>query len=155
MNLQKMLYSNPNIYYLQLKGYTYHRGAVYHRPTERGMKVARTDWDLFKDRQEAIYNRTEIAQGDFVRLKDRSISRVTVTRMGNHIQVGGSRNSALYVSPEGYGSYSGSCGDVISLVNIQPTSEYIEGDCWIFSQDRSGAHRGVTNTLRWKLWQEV
>ena len=127
---------------------------VFSEPSENAIKEAKKDLELFTERQEAIYKRTKITCGDWVQLKDGTFSRVTVL-YDNQIQIGGSENGSYHISKGGTCSYSGGCGDIVEKIKLKKTTRYKNGLCWIFSQEWTGAHRGVNNILEFKIWKEI
>jgi hypothetical protein len=149
---QLMLQSNPSIYDAKELSYSYENGATYAPPVGRYLAQFVKDIQFFVESQIAIYSRTEISQGDWVLLKDGTYSRVTVNCWDDSIQVGGCYGNAVYINGNGFASYSGTCGDVIERKDIEPSDFYKAGKCWIFSNRNSGAHRGVTNILNFKVW---
>lgn len=122
-------------------------------PRECKEREIQNDLELFKKRQEAIYSRDYPVQGDFVRV-DGELYEISVTR--GHLQVTKSHGS-IYIGPLGNTSRSGSCIDFPEVVrpeleDLVDSGEYHPQHCWIFSQDQTGAHRGVYNYLSFKVW---
>jgi hypothetical protein len=124
-------------------------------PSQRAIDKAKADLAIFNERQQAIYNRTKISEGDWVRMPDGSMSRVTVASWPDTIQIGGHSGSSVYIHESGRGSYSGGCGDSIERDRLVDTGEYEEAGCWIFSGNRSGAHRGVYSALKFKVFELI
>ena len=89
----------------------------------------------------------------WVLLPNGEYSRVTVNSWSDSIQIGGNFGSSVYINKNGFGSYSGSCGDSIELEKIEPTNEYKDAMCWIFHEGYAGAHRGVYHILKFKVWR--
>lgn len=148
-DILKFINFNPIIYGLQFQDYRDGK-IIYTQPDKFAISKALIDLDLFQKRQEAIDNRTKISEGDWIIRKSGEYERVSVAR-GGYIQAGG--NGSNYISQTGFCSYSGSCGDRIEKVEL--TDETMEGSCWIFSGDWSGAHRGVYNFLKFKVYREL
>ena len=149
---KQIMHSNPLLFDLKVKDYSAPKWE-YEEPTQQQLEKALKYVELFKGRQEAIRERSEISQGDWVRLKDGSMSRVTVNHHTGTIQIGGGQGS-YHLFRNGYCSYSGGCGEQVKLSSLKDTGEYKPGGCWIFSNDWSGAGRGVHSELEFKVWQE-
>lgn len=145
--------SNPSVYNLRFESYENGK-VVFTKPSELAMKDIEKDLKLFEERQEAIYKRTQISMGDYLIKKDGSISRITVI-IDDLVQDGGHENGSFYIGKNGFCSYSGTCGNIINLKNYVLTNEYREGLCWIFSNDWTGPHRGVSNRLKFKVLREI
>ena len=151
-HLKTILRSNPSIFNLKFEGYENGK-VIFSEPTEYALKAAQKDFELFQERQQKIFERQTIAQGDWVLLPNGEYSRVTVDSWPDSIQIGGHFGSSVYINSNGTGSYSGGCGDSIDKKNIEPTDEYKDGLCWLFHEGYSGAHRGVSHVLKFKVWR--
>ena len=141
--------SNPTVYDLYFKGYDNSR-IVYTEPSDYAIQRALKDLELFKQRQQAMDDRTKISEGDWIIRKDGKYEGISVAHEG-HVQAGGF--GCVYVAKNGYTSYSGGCGDVIKSFEL--TNEVKKRRCWIFSNDSPGAGRGVFNFLSFKVWREL
>lgn len=153
-SINYIINSNPSLFDLRFKDYVNGK-VVLTEPSKYAIEDATKDLELFNKRQLAILERDEISIGDWVLRKDGKTERITVDSWSDCIQVGGTFGGSFYISKNGYCSYSGSCGDVISKTNLIKTDEYKEGSCWIFSQDWTGGGRGVHYILKFKVWKEV
>jgi len=151
--LKYILHSNPSLYGLTIQDYAASK-LVYNIP-DSAIEDAERDLTIFAARQELINKRTDISQGDWVILPDGTASRITVTHMGDSVQIGGSINGSFYISKSGYCSYSGGCGDLVKRDNLVKTCEQMEGNCWIFSGDWSGGGRGVYSTLMFNVYKLI
>jgi hypothetical protein len=154
LDVNYIINSNRQLFNLTIKGYT-NGNIVFNEPSEEALKRANKDLELFTERQNKIYERTEISMGDYVIQKNGQISRITVYSPDNLIQVGGNYGGSFYIGKNGRCSYSGSCGDVVDIKKLQFTGEYKEGSCWIFSNDWTGANRGVYYVLKFKVYREL
>lgn len=125
---------------------------VWCHPSPLIIQKAERDFNLFQERQKAINSRTKITEGDWIIRKDGKYEGVSVASHG-HVQAGG--HGGVYISQNGIGSYSGSCGDCIEPENLVLTEETKQTSCWIFSGDSAGAHRGVWHRLQIKVWKEI
>jgi hypothetical protein len=148
-NLLEFINRNPVVYGLYFKGYENGK-IVYSDPSQFAIRDAVRDMELFNQRQEAINNRNKISEGDWIIRKDGKYEGISVAYDG-WTQAGGA--GSVYVSKNGYCSYSGSCGDFIE--SFEATEETKERVCWIFSNDSAGAHRGVYHKLNFKVWKEL
>jgi hypothetical protein len=151
--LQFIINSNPTLFGLRFKDYIDGK-IVLTEPSENAIKTAERDYELFQKCQEAIYQRTTPAMGDWVELEDGRFERITVHLGENTLQVGGTFGGSFYIYDNGRCSYSGGCGDPIKREEIVPTDNYKEGQCWLFSDNWPGANRGVYNILRFKVWKQ-
>jgi len=154
MTTEQIIKSNPSLFDLHFKDYV-NGNVVLSDPTERAINEAEESLQIFKDRQEAIYARTKIAEGDWVILRNGDKSRVTVADWDNTIQVGGYSGGSYHLNSNGTCSYSGGCGDPINRDELVDTGEYMDGKAWIFHRGQSGANRGVTATVKFKVWEQV
>ena len=145
---------NPNLFYLKVQDYKDGK-VIYSEPTATAKEKAERNLKLFQERQEAIYKREKIAQGDWVILKDGTKSRVTVSEWDDSIQVGGHFGSSVFINQSGTGSHSGSCGDSVNKSELVNTGEYEDGRCWIFADNSAGAGRGIYNVLKFKVWKQI
>jgi hypothetical protein len=146
--------SNPSLFGLHVVDYK-NGNLIMSDPSESALKKAEKDYEHFQESQEAIYKREEISQGDWVEQEDGTLSRVTVSSWSDTVQVGGNYGGSFHVNSNGFCSYSGGCGDSIKREELFDTGDYKEGLCWIFSERYVGAHRGVNNILRFKLWKQI
>jgi len=86
-------------------------------------------------RQKALLEREGIEQGDFVIRHDGTICRVA-HNWGDLVQLTGSRYSgSFYLGEYGVVEYSGGLEPGVSADLIEETFDFMEGDCWFFSQD--------------------
>lgn len=152
--IKNLIHSNPVIFDLCFKGYENGK-IIYSEPTQYAISKAEKDLKLFEERQEAIYKRTKISDGDWVLLKNGEYSRVTVSQWEDSIQIGGYFGSSVYINSNGSGSYSGGCGDSIDKSKLVHVGEHKEASCWLFHEGYSGAGRGVYATLKFKVWKEI
>lgn len=150
----ELMESNPELFHLSVESYEIGK-ITYKEPTATAKEMAERNLKLFEERQEAIYKREKIAQGDWVILKDGTKSRVTVTEWGDSVQVGGHFSSSVFIYQNGFGSYSGGCGNSIDLKELVNTREYEDGLCWIFADNSAGAGRGINNVLKFKVWKQI
>lgn len=148
----ELIKKNPHVYKLEPVSFDSYPNIEWKKLSERQIAKAKEDYDIFFKCQQAIYERNEIAVGDWVLLHN-TIERVTI-KTQNYFQVGGYFNSSYYISKNGHASYSGSCGDSYSLddYDLIDTGTYKEGSCWHFHLGSQGANRGVNNILEFKLW---
>jgi hypothetical protein len=152
--IQYIINSNPSLFDLRFKDYV--NGKItYTEPSKYAIQDATKDLELFQQRQKLLYDKKIIGKGDWVILKDGRKERVTVTEWNDTIQVGGSFGGSYHVNKYGGCSYSGGCGDLINRNELVSTDNFEEGSCWIFSQDWSGAGRGVYNILKFRVWKQI
>lgn len=145
-----ILESNPSLYGLKLKCFW---TAEYEPVNEIQIAEAFADLRIFIDRQNAIFRKEEINQGDWVKLKNGEYSRVTVNSWKDSIQIGGTYGSSVFVYASGSGSYSGNCGDTIRREDLVRTKDFKEGMAWIFSKECTGGGRGVHLPLLFRVWE--
>lgn len=110
------------------------------------------DIGIIREIQEAVYQRSKIAEGDYIRMPDGSYERVTVAYLVNNIQIGAHEGSRVYISKSGKGQYSGGCGDSIPLEKISPTNEYKDGLAWHWHTGEVKAHNSIEFKIKWKVW---
>jgi hypothetical protein len=151
---KNIAYSNPAIFGLRFCDYK-DGEVIFSEPSDYEIQSIQRQIALFDERQEAINNRQTIAEGDYVLMKTGEYSRVTVASWPDSVQIGGSYGGSYYLNSNGTGSYSGGCGDSIKKNTLQLTTETKPGNCWIFLDNSSGAHRGVHDTLQFKVWKEI
>lgn len=146
-----LMRSNPEMYGV-IDEWT-PEGIVYSEPTAKGIKALGKDISILDKRQAAVYNRTTPAVGDWVRLKTGRIDRINTIHEDGDIQVG--EKGSFYLFHGGGCSYSGLGGELIENINLKATEKYKYGECWIFSGNESGAGRGVSNVVKFKVWDEI
>ncbi len=154
IDTNEIMQSNPSLYGLR---FVDHKNGkpVYSEPTQYAAKKAEQDKAIFEERQKAIFARTRISEGDYVHRLDGTFSRITVHQWPEHVQIGGHEHGSYYLNSNGFCSYSGSCGDILERAKLVDSGDYKRGSCWIFSQNSSGAGRGVYATLLFKVWKEI
>lgn len=152
-SIEYIINSNLSLFGLQFLDYVDGK-PIYSKPSNEAIKLATIDLELFTERQEQIYKRTKISCGDWILLKDGTYSRVTVL-YDKQIQIGGNYNGSYHIFKNGVCSYSGSCGNIMEKKQLKKTTRLKDAECWIFSQDWVGAHRGVYNILKFKVWKEI
>lgn len=153
-NLMQIINSNPSIFDLTFKDYVNGK-IIFSEPSERAIAKAKKDLSIFEECQQAIYKREKISEGDWVQLKDGSFSRVTVASWSDSIQIGGYFGSSVYIHTSGNGSYSGGCDESIKRSELIDTGEFKDASCWHFHEGSSGANRGVSFTLKFKVWKQI
>lgn len=146
-----LMRSNPEMYGITDEWTP--EGIVYSEPTVKGIKALEKDISILDKRQTAIFNRTTPAVGDWVSLKTGRIARINSVHEDGDIQVG--EKGSFYLFNGGGCSYSGLGGELIENINLKVTEKYKYGECWIFSGNESGAGRGVSNVVKFKVWGEI
>jgi hypothetical protein len=149
--------SNANVYrhlpsVFDLRGGKYNLFIEWDKLTDSMLNEAKKNLLIIAERIEKRKERTEILQGDVVIEKDGSRSRVTVNQWSDSIQVGGGSGS-YHMSNGGGASYSGGCGNLIKISELELTNETEEHRFWMFSAGSAGAHRGVDFYAPVKVWK--
>ena len=119
--------------------------------TDRDIKVITENLKLIKERSEARKNRNEILEGDYLRMPDGSISRITYCWPDSAQDGGGS--GSFYLNGSGSASYSGSLNSSKTFEKITPTDETKPALFWIFSRGWSGANRGFYFYIDVRVWE--
>lgn len=154
--LEYIMNSNPSLFDMVFDEYQdghikYKFGHKYLQ--ERAEKQAALDLKLFEERQQAIYKRSSPKTGDYVLMPSGDVSRITVDNWPDSVQIGGTWGGSYYINSNGGCSYSGSCGDSIRRDKLVDTGELKSGQCWLFSGEWSGAGRGVSLPLQFRVWK--
>lgn len=89
--------------------------------------------------------------GDFVRMPDGELRRWAY-HWGDSIQPTWGPDASFYFTGGGGMSMSGGLDSSIALDRIRDTGETVDGGCWFFHHDSSGAHRGVTCTVPCRVY---
>lgn len=118
---------------------------------QRFINICNENINIIAQLTEARNKRIDILVGDFLRMPDGSISRVTYCH-DNGVQDGGGAGS-FFLYKSGQGSYSGGLDGIKPFDKIKPTNETKPALFWIFSQNRSGANRGFYFYIDVKVWQ--
>lgn len=92
-----------------------------------------------------------ILVGDYLKMPDGSISRITHCH-NNSVQDGGGSGS-FHLCSSGYGSYSGSLNHPKDRNKIMDTGKFKKALFWIFSENWVGAHRSFYFYLNVRLWK--
>lgn len=95
--------------------------------------------------------------GEVILRKDGRVQRITIDRSEKSIQANGSLdNYGFYLSENGETSFSGTCGDLIPLENVELTSDFEYARFWFFnicSIDK--AHQGIHFDMQVRVWKEI
>ena len=111
------------------------------------------DMELIEQKSMARAEHQEITVGDYLVLKNKNKSRVTYILEDGTIQDGGGRGS-FFLWGSGKGSYSGSLDDPKRL-KCRLLEKRERAEFWIFSNDWSGADRGIYFEIDVKVWKEI
>lgn len=118
---------------------------------------------ILSERQRARTSRSGIMQGDFIRSGDK-LARVTHVWQGDGIPTDketaqttvfsdDGEGGSFYLSASGGCSYSGSLESGVRIDHLKDTGETREGRCWFFHHGISGGGRGVSATVRCRVWE--
>jgi hypothetical protein len=118
---------------------------------ERYIKLCQDNMNIVNELIEARNKRTDILVGDFLRMPDGSMSRVTYCHDGGVQDGGGS--SSFFLFPSGQASYSGGLDGCKPFDKIKPTNETKPALFWTWSKGWAGANRSFHFYTDVKIWQ--
>ena len=121
-----------------------------------GANPAVVDVELARQRLNALNKRTGPRVGDFVWFPgEERPRRFTHDLSDGSIQttIKQSNDSSFYITRNGYCDFSGSLDSPIWLDQCHDTGEKRLGGVWFFSRNLSGAHRGVTVRLPFRVYE--
>jgi hypothetical protein len=118
---------------------------------KRFIDICEKNINIIKQLSEARNKLNNILVGDFLRMPDGSVSRVTYQHDDGVQDGGGSGSFFLYKS--GDGSYSGGLNSCKPYDKIKSTNETRPALFWIFSQNWAGANRGFHFYINVKIWE--
>lgn len=111
---------------------------------------------LLEARLAALNARPGPRVGDYLRLPRLHPRLGEWTRIthdhGDLLQTGGNAGSSYYLGAGGGVSYSGGLDRGVIPGHLVPTADTRPGNCWFFDEGRSGAGRGVTFTVEWRVF---
>lgn len=141
--------SNPSLFGLQFKDYVDGK-IVLTEPSERSIRIAENDYQIFKDRGKNLLKNKKLQVGDFVKILPNLTMRIGTHNYEDKYQIcyGGS----FYLGNSGC-SMSGSLDDIVSSNDLVNTGELMDGSVWIFSENSSGGGRGVYSYIKFKVWE--
>lgn len=116
-----------------------------------------SDLENFKTIEESLLSMDKVKAGDFIRLNDGTIGRISVVHENGIIQV---VNSVGVLVGKGSVLASGSMWDSnfdkygkINIKNLIDTKKTHKGRCWTWVQNIAGADRAVYKDIEFKLWE--
>lgn len=118
---------------------------------ERYINLCNENMNIVSKLIEARNKRPDILVGDFLRMPDGSMSRVTYC-YDDGVQDGGGSGS-FFLFPSGQASYSGGLNGCKSFDKINPTNETKPALFWTWSRGCSGANRSFHFYADVKIWQ--
>ena len=121
-----------------------------------GTSFTFVDVELARQRLDALNKRSGPRVGDFVWFpNEEQPRRFTNDLNDGSIQttVRGSRDSSFHIFGDGYCNFSGSLDSAIWLDQCHDTGKKLLGRVWFFSRNLSGAHRGVSVNLPFRLYE--
>ena len=92
-----------------------------------------------------------VRTGDYIKIDEDFYTRITHLWDDGQAQTGGTSGSQYYISGSGL-SYSGGLDSGINIEHLTETDETKEGYVWFFDKDISGAHRGVTYSIPFRVF---
>lgn len=127
----------------------------YEAQREYTKEKIKKDFQILADINQALLNNPNMKEGDYVRRKDGSMSRITVGRMDSSIQVGGTENHNYHASIKGYTDYSGGCGDSIKRESLRLTSELKAGRIWFAHDNYLTGGCAVYGVAMFRVYEEI
>ena len=121
-----------------------------------GTSFTFVDVELARQRLDALNKRNGPRVGDFVWFPNEDKPR----RFTNDLDDGsiqttirGSLDSSFHIFADGFCNFSGSLDSAIWLDQCHDTGKKLLGRVWFFSRNLSGAHRGVSVTLPFRVYE--
>ena len=109
------------------------------------------DVELFKERAAKRVQITTMEEGDFLMFNDGTVKRVANV-VCNRVQPCDS--GSFYLNDSGTCTMSGSLDSSIPQNIFEVTEEFKDGSCWLFSENRAGAGRGVYSQIPFRVWKQ-
>ena len=109
------------------------------------------DKAILADRQAGLDDKTNVKEGDWVRLKDGTYSRISSLN-SEYAQLCTGRSGRFYLGESGYCSYSGGLSGGVRRLSLTPSDERRPGNVWFFHHNVRKAHNGVDAVVDLPVW---
>lgn len=118
---------------------------------ESTLRKINTNIAIKKERQKLRNRIKDVAVGDYVKLTNGELTRVTYI-WDDSIQTG---LGSFYISKSGFASFSGSLNSGIDKNKFKLTKRRKKASFWFFSEDSSGGNRGINIQLNVRVWEII
>lgn len=117
-------------------------------------KIDETDRQLLKERSNEFNEKPGARLGDFIKLKNGKLLRITVIHEDDDVQAIGTTKSNIYLGGGTFVQHNGCCGDIICKLNqLKQTDESQMGGVWFFHHGEVGPDRRVDLQMNFRVYK--